>query len=188
MASMQEKAQCVLWFYESRSPITVQRQFQREYGRYPPDVKSIKGWYEKFKETGSVGDKTRSGTLGVSDETVDTVHIAFHRSPQKSMRHASRETGISQSTIVKILHKRLHFHAHKVQILQALMPEDKPRRVEFATLMLERIDADNDYLIKVCFSDEATFHTSRNVKRHNVQIWGLENPHVVLQHIRERLK
>ena len=63
------------------------------------------------------------------------------------------------------------------------MPEDKPRHAEFATLMLERIDADNDYLNKVCFSDKATFHTSGNVNRHNVRIWGSENPHVVLQHV-----
>ena len=59
-----------------------------------------------------------------------------------------------------------------------------PRRAVFATLMLERIDADNDYLNKFCFSDEATFHTSGNVNRHNVCIWGgAENPHVVLQHV-----
>ena len=30
-------------------------------------MKSIKGWYDKFKETGSVGDKRRSGIPGVSD-------------------------------------------------------------------------------------------------------------------------
>ena len=62
MASMQEKSQCVLWFHESHSPVTVQR---REYGRDPPDVKSIKGWHDKFKETGSVGDKRSSGRPGV---------------------------------------------------------------------------------------------------------------------------
>ena len=62
------------------------------------------------------------------------------------------------------------------------------RRAEFATLMLEWIDANNDYLNKVCFSDEATFHTSRNVKRHYVRIWGPENPHVVLQHVRDSPK
>ena len=84
---------------------------------------------------------------------------------------------------MKILHKRLHFHAYRVQILQALKPEDKPRPAEFATLTLERIDADIDYFNKVCFSDEATFHTSGNVNRHNVRIWGSENPHVVLQHM-----
>ena len=67
MASTQEKAQCVLWVHESRFPVTVHRQFRREYGRDSPDVKSIEGWYDKFKETGSVGNKRRSGRLGVSD-------------------------------------------------------------------------------------------------------------------------
>ena len=59
------------------------------------------------------------------------------------------------------------------------------RRAEFATLMLEWIDANNN---KVCFSDKATFHTSGNVKRHNVRIWGWENPHIVLQHVRHSPK
>ena len=43
---------------------------------------------------------------------------------------------------MKMLHMQ-HVHAYKVQILQALMPEDKPKCAEFATLMLERIDADS---------------------------------------------
>ena len=68
------------------------------------------------------------------------------------------------------------------------MPEDKPRRAEFTTLMLEGIYANNDYLNKVCFSDEATFHTSRNVNMHNLWIWWSENPHVVLQYVKDSPK
>jgi hypothetical protein len=33
MASMKEKAQCVFWYHETKSPLTVQRNFRREYGR-----------------------------------------------------------------------------------------------------------------------------------------------------------
>jgi hypothetical protein len=33
----------------------------------------------------------------------------------------------------------------------------------------------------VCFPGETTFHTSGKVNRHNVRIWGLENPRVVLE-------
>jgi len=40
----------------------------------------------------------------VSDETVDAVREAFQRSPGKSMRRASYELRVSQSTVVKILH------------------------------------------------------------------------------------
>jgi hypothetical protein len=56
----------------------VQRKFKYEYGRPPPDVKSIKAWYSKFVETGSVGDLNRRGRPSVSDETVDTVVRPFN--------------------------------------------------------------------------------------------------------------
>ena len=78
-----------------------QRKFGNEYGRPPPDVKSIKAWYSVFVETGSVGDLNRSGRPRVSDETVDAVREAFQRSPG-----ASKELRVPQSTVVKILHKK----------------------------------------------------------------------------------
>jgi hypothetical protein len=55
MASMKEKVQCVLWYHETKSPVTVQRKFRNEYGQHLPVVKSIKTWYSKFVETGNVG-------------------------------------------------------------------------------------------------------------------------------------
>jgi len=58
MASMKEKAQCVLWYHETKSPVTVQRKFRNAYGRPPPDVENIKAWYSKFVGTGIVGDLT----------------------------------------------------------------------------------------------------------------------------------
>jgi hypothetical protein len=38
---------------------------------------------------------------------------------------------------------------------------------------------------KLVFSDEATFHISEKVKRHNVMIWGTENPHEFFEHERD---
>jgi len=61
MASMKEKAQCVLWYHETKSLVTVQQEFRNEYGRPPPDLKSIRAWYSKFVETVIVGDLNRSG-------------------------------------------------------------------------------------------------------------------------------
>jgi hypothetical protein len=92
----------------------------------PPDVKSITGWYSKFKENGSVGDHKRTGSPSVSEETADAEHDAFQRSPQKSTHHASHELQIPQSTVVTILHKWLHLCAYKVQLVQALEPDDHP--------------------------------------------------------------
>jgi len=102
---MKEKAQCVLWHHKTKSPISVQRKFTNEYRRPPPDVKSIKAWYSKFVETGSVGSLNRCGRPSVSDETVGAVREAFQRSPGKSTGRASNELRVPQSTVVKILHK-----------------------------------------------------------------------------------
>jgi hypothetical protein len=33
------------------------------------------------------------------------------------------------------------------------------------------------------FSDEATFHTCGKVNRHNIRIWGSENPHSFREHV-----
>ena len=38
------------------------------------------------------------------------------------------------------------------------------------------------------FSDEATFYTNGKVNRHNVRIWGEENPHVTIEHDRDSPK
>ena len=62
-------------------------------------------------------------------------------------------------------------------MLQALQLNDMPRRKEFAVNMLQRISEDEAFLKLVCFSDEATFHVSGKLNKHNVRIWGSENPH-----------
>ncbi|XP_064084849.1 uncharacterized protein LOC135200284 [Macrobrachium nipponense] len=53
-------------------------QVQNEYRRDPPDVKSIKDWYKKFTETGSVEDLKRSGRPSVTDASIVAVRDAFH--------------------------------------------------------------------------------------------------------------
>ena len=64
-----------------------------------------------------------------------------------------------------------------MQLLQALKPEDKPRRKEFAVTMLHRLDSNPGFLKRVCFSDESTFHVSGLINRHNLRIWGSQNRH-----------
>jgi hypothetical protein len=77
-----------------------------------------------------------------------------------------------------VLHKRLKLCAYKLQLLHEVKPDDKPKCTTFATDILQRIENDN-FLAKVLFSVEATFHLSGMVNRHNVRIWGSEHQHVV---------
>ena len=128
MLTIQQKAQCVLWYNELKSPTAVQRKFRNEFGQDPPHTNSIKKWFKNFMETGSILDRKRSGRPSIDEDTVDAVRVAFHRSPRKSVRVASNELAIPRSTVHKVLHKRLRLHAYKLQIVQALKPDDRPRR------------------------------------------------------------
>lgn len=187
MLSIQEKAQAVLWYAEFKSIIKVQREFRRVYNKAAPDSKRIKAWHTQFLNTGSV-EKRHGGGRRVSDEHVENVREAFQRSPRKSIRQASRELQMPRTTVHHVLRKRLHLYAYKVQIMQALQPEDKPQRYDFACDMLDRCDQDPAFLSRIMFSDEATFHISGTVNRHNVRIWGMEHPHSTMEHLRDSPK
>ena len=53
--------------------------------------------------------------------------------------------------------------------------------------MQERFAVDG-FADSLIFSDEATFHLPGKVNRHNVNIWGTENPRVVIENVRESPK
>ena len=99
---------------------------------------------------------TTTGRPDIDEETVDAVRVAFHRSPNKSIRVASNELAIPQSTVHTVLHKRIRLHAHNLQIVQALKPDDYPRRAAFADEILQRIDDDNGCLNSVFFPGSRT--------------------------------
>ncbi|KFM59997.1 hypothetical protein X975_01287, partial [Stegodyphus mimosarum] len=60
------------------------------------------------------------------------------------------------STVYKVIKKKLRLHAYKVQTVQVLEPDERPRRMAFATDMLRRIDDDAEFLKRIMFSDEAS--------------------------------
>lgn len=74
-----------------------------------------------------------------------------------------------------------------MQLLQALLPGDKVRRFEFCTRFQEFMEKD-EFCDNLVFSDEAVFHLSGKVNRHNVRIWGTDNPHSFVQHVRDSPK
>ena len=38
---------------------------------------------------------------------------------------------------------------------------------------------------RLAFSDEATFHVTGEVNKHNTRIWGIEHPQALLEHVRD---
>lgn len=189
MWTEQQKVQCVLWFAELKSVTSVQRRIRREWNVDPPSRKSIYEWDRTLRDRGSLISKTgKHPKKNLAEMAVDQVRESFTRSPRKSIRQASRELQIPRSTVHKILRKRLHLRAYKLQLLHQLKPDDCRKRASFCDEMIQRIDENPRYVDSLLFSDEATFHICGKVNRHNCRIWGSQNPYRVIEHERDSPK
>lgn len=187
MATVTEKSFCVLEYARVFSTTTVQRAFRIQYGKQSPTRKSILRWYKQFKETGCLCKKKSSGRPSLSNDAVEKVRESFVRSPRKSTRVAGRELGMPHQTVWKVLRTKLQFKPYRLQLLQQITENDKVRRLDFCERMLMELQNPN-FGKKLVFSDESTFHLSGHVNRHNVRVWGSENPHQFQQFMRDSPK
>ena len=94
----------------------------------------------QFKETGTVEKQKSTGRPRTSEEDVERIRQSCIRSPKKSVAGRSVTLGIPKTTIQNVLHKSLRLHAYKIQLKQEIKPDDRPKRVKFATFMLNAID------------------------------------------------
>jgi len=94
---------------------------------------------------------------------------------------------MSQSSVWRILRKRLRVKGYQVQLLQALNPQDHNLHLRFCLDFQQRLREDG-FAEKLVFSDEAMFHVCGKVNRHNVRIWGTENPHATNEYVRDSPK
>ena len=109
-------------------------------------------------------------------------------SPHTSVRRLALQLQIPSSTAHKILHSKLKFRAYKIQVVQHLQVADYAARMDGCNALIWNIDNDNRFLTNIIFSDEATFHISGRVNRHNCRIWGDENPCELYEHERDSPK
>ncbi|KAJ4428926.1 hypothetical protein ANN_25922 [Periplaneta americana] len=66
----------------------------------------------------------------------------------------------------KIFRKRLRFHQYRLQLLQALKPEDKVLLRNFWMSIQTLIENDDEFISSVVFSDEVTFQLSGRTWNH----------------------
>jgi len=90
-------------------------------------------------------------------------------------------------TVWRVLCKRLHMKPYHLHLLQFLKPTDHIDRSNFCIEMQDTVKEEG-LIDHVVFSGESTFHISGKAHRHNVHIWGTENPHEMVQHERTSQK
>jgi hypothetical protein len=74
----------------------------------------------------------------------------------------------------------LNYKPYKMHLTQQLYDEDMDLRVEMAELLLPILNEPNNEGL-IFFSDEATFHISGIVNKHNCRIWSEDNPYMTAE-------
>lgn len=72
--------------------------------------------------------------------------------------------------------------------MQHLSDEDKTYRLNFCLQLQEKVPLDEGFLEKIIFSNEATLYISSKINHHNEGVFGTENPHAYVEHVRDSLK
>lgn len=132
---------------------------------------------QKFTETGSVCRVKRTDRRVLNEATQIEVLGHFAMNPTTSIRQIATATGISLGSVHKVT-KLNKFHPYKMKICHELNEDDFDRRSEFCEQMIRMIDASNEIVKNICFSDECTFYLNGFVNKHNNRYWSDENPHI----------
>lgn len=132
---------------------------------------------KKFKETGSVQVKKKSGRPPISEQATNQVMAQVRDNVHLSVRAISREiVGIGKSTVWKIL-KMNKFHPYKMKILCKLQAADYANRVEFCNRFLEMVNNGEIAPNRILWTDESLFSVNGLINKQNYRYWSQDNPH-----------
>lgn len=152
--------------YAERFP-DLQRQCRKDFVRLA----------QRVRTTGKVQpSKKRLKAMPVRQTRAPDILAAVELNPHVSTRVLSRESGISQMSVCRIL-KANDFHPYHISLHQELEADDYLHRINFAIWAQNEISNDPNFAHNVMWSDEATFKNNGNVNRHNMRYWSRENPH-----------
>lgn len=152
----------------------MQRQFRKQFHRYPPARHTINCIRDEFGADGTVHNvhkersgRPRSSTSPANEQLLETLH----RSPQKSVWQMVRETGVPKSSAHRIL-KRFHWRRNIPTLIHALSEDDPDQIVEFCEWYLGKSMEDAAFPSKIFWSNEATFKLNGSINWHNCSYWS----------------
>lgn len=131
-----------------------------------------------LREGGFRSRSTKKKPITENEESEVNTLGYFEANPTNSIREASRDLGISFSSIQRILskHKRHPFSFYNVQ---SLILGDSQRRIQFCQWLLLRCQEDERFLEDIIWTDEAKFTRNGMYNRHNSHYWSDVNPNLI---------
>jgi hypothetical protein len=100
----------------------------------------------------------------------------FIQSPKQSVRWCARETGISRTSLHRIL-KTAKWKCYVLRLLHAMVEDYPHHRAESCQWFQRKVDEDAQFVDLTVWSDEATFELSGTVNRqsHVLVFWKSEH-------------
>ena len=182
MLGVEERIQIVLLMAKMQSVTLVRRHLARD-GCEVPSERTIRETFTRFKETGSVMDRKRSGRPSNEEDREEVLEHLLEENSNTSIRKLCNETGFSYGSVQHTLKVGLKKFPYKLQIHQGLSEEDCASRVQMCDDLLSLMAEDEEFLKNIIFSDEATFNINGVVNRHNCRIWGSSAPTEVMKRV-----
>lgn len=147
--------------------------------RRQPNHKIFANLFRRLGETGSFHSKNYGGRpKNITPNQEDEILVRVDENPEVSSRRLSAATGVSQSSIIRIL-KKENFHPYHFTPVQNLLPRDLPRRLQFCQRILNQHNGDQNFIKNIMFTDEATFTRRGIFNWRNSHYWEEENPHAL---------
>lgn len=158
------------------------REYARRFpGRRHPSHKVVLALDNRLRTTGSlVPSRVDTGRPRTTrtPETEEAILEFFEMVPEASTREAASLLGLSQCQISRVLSADGQ-HPYHFTTVQALLPEDYPRRMQFCRWLLNRNAEDADFLSNILWTDESIFTRNGVGNIHNMHYWSINNPHVI---------
>lgn len=176
--SDEQKIEIVFLYGQYRNFHEVLRQWKYHFSTDPPTVATISAIVNKFKETGSIHDRERSGRprSAVTAEAVEQVKNLVAENSNLSISDGSSLIGMTRTSYFRTL-KEAGFSSYRPTKCVELSDDDFDRRVEFCETFLAMVDKNSRLLDKIIWSDESEFKLNGCINRHNCCYWASSNPH-----------
>lgn len=150
----------------------------------PFSIQTVQRLIHKFETEGVVVDLLRSGRPPISDDVVQTVKETLQEQQSSShmgicsARSVAKDSGIPNSTVLKVLKSKLHLHPYHVKLRHELKEVDFEARVNFANWFLDKMDEEEGFETRVLWTDEAHFNLDGTLSNSNCVIWSDHDPDI----------
>jgi hypothetical protein len=116
-----------------------------------PNKSKILRIVKRFRESGIIGEKRRSGRPSVlSNDSLEDIRARLLQSPRKSLRKLDQQTGKTYGSVQRAT-RRLKMYPYLVQVCHELKEIDKEKRMRYCRWFRQFVRNGIDILENVFF-------------------------------------